>query len=251
MRALLRFFLMLCALLCTIQVQAEGLVLKGLSLDLNLPQGKTQTSFGLSYRPVSRKEAEQRAAAPNPCIGGIETVYYVHAQHRQTPSRQFLNEDIDGLAEHCYLSNGDSPLKPFVLVGGMTNSQFQPTIFFGPGFRLELPGAWGLTPYIGGKAPWVIYVMRNQKAAQGILPTAFVGLSYALSKDLTLEAFKEWLPKGEVKIYGNSSGIRPAGSILDAPAYNNQIPPYAGYMMEGRMRPSLRLQLSFRFFDLL
>lgn len=236
------------ALLCAAgQVQAEGLVLQGLQLNLSLPKARSQNNLMLDYRARVPNEAPD-TALPNPCAGGIETVYYVHAQHRQTPSRQFLNEDIDGLAEHCYLSNGDSPLKPFVLVGGMTNSQFQPTIFFGPGFRLELPGAWSLTPYIGGKAPWVIYVMRNQKAAQGILPTAFVGLSYALNKDLTLEAFKEWLPKGEVKIYGNSSGIRPAGSILDTPAYNNQTSPYAGYMMDGRMRPSLRLQLSFQFF---
>lgn len=246
--SILRLLLLSLAMLCAAgQAQAERSALTGVSLNLNLPKGRTETSFVFSYRPISRQEAEQIAAAPNPCLGGIETIKYTHAQHPQKPSRRYLNEDIDGLAQNCYLWNTNSPLKLFVTVGGMTNSQFEKTFFFGPGFRLELPSIGNLTPYVGVKAPWVVYDLRyGQGAVQGILPTASLGFSYAFNKSWRVEAFKEWLPKGGVQIYGMSSGIRPAGNPLETSSqYQSQ--PYTGYPMEGRPRPSLSLQLNFQF----
>jgi hypothetical protein len=236
-------------LLCAAeQARAEGLVFKGLNLDLNLPQGKTQTSFALNYRPASRQAVERIAAIPNPCLGGIETVKYTHAQHPEKPSRRYLNEDIDGLAQNCYPWNTDSPLKFFVTVGAMTNSQFGETFFFGPGLRFELPSIGNFTPYVVAKAPWVIYAMRSgQGAVQGLLPTASLGFSYAFTPSWRIEAFKEWLPKGGVQIYGMSSGIRPVSNPLDT-NYPYQPPLFTGYPMESKPRPTLTLQLSFQFF---
>ena len=245
---ILRLLLLSLAMLCTAeQAQAKGPALTGMSLNLSLPNGKTQTSFALNYQVASPGDAAQIAATPNLCLGGIETIKYTHAQHPEKPSRRYLNEDIDGLAQNCYLWNTDSPLKFFVTVGAMTNSQFNKTFFFGPGLRFEFPNIGNLTPYVGIKAPWVIYDLRyGQGAVQGILPTASFGFSYAFNKSWRVEAFKEWLPKGGVQLYGMSSGIRPVGNPLDT-SYQYQPPSYAGYPMEGRPRPSLTLQLNFQF----
>lgn len=193
------------ALLCAPgEAWGEGLTLQGLSIDFSVPHGNTRTVLTLDYQATPPWDtAERLAIPPNPCIGGIRTIVYTHAQHPEGPSRRFFNEDIRGRGNRCFYTRTNSPLKPYLIIAAAPNSQFENALWFGQGHLFEFPEVRGLTLYMGEEHVWLRYELRyGHKVVQGPFGGIFVGFNYQWSKSLRIGMFKEFLPLGGVKMYG-------------------------------------------------
>lgn len=216
-----------------------------LNLMLSVPHGRSQTSATFTYQPGLTREKTWGQNAVHPCIGGIETIYYTHAQHPEKPSRRYLNEDINGRGNRCFFSEPKSPFKSYFIIAGLPNSQGENAFFFGQGNLFELPSAYGLTAYIGEEHAFLHYELRSgRKARQGIIPTVFLGFKYQLNRSWSIGMFKQWLPIGGAKMFGTTFQTplvgSPAGLALDE---RNQTAPFPE--MVPAPRPSLVLSYTF------
>lgn len=230
------------------QAQAEGLKLQGLSLTLPTTQGRSQTTLGLQYQATPEVIGMPFAFRPTtPCAGGVETLIYRHAVHPEKPSRRFLNEHTGGRVDRCLLRSDEHLIQPFVMVGGLTNSQRGSTFVFGPGVKFVSPTIYGFTPSVGVVLAYIDYALRpGEGAIQGFLPTVFLGLKYEATPHFSLGMFKEWLPKGGVTMFGSTVQSATGSHTADALTVSHltAFPPSA-FPNEARSRPSLVAQFTF------
>jgi len=181
------------ALLCTAgPVQAEGLVLRGLGLDLNLSPKDSRFLTTASLRFESpRPEATSQQYA-NPCAA-VARLIYTTASHPGGNRNGRLNEKNGGYGGRCYT---DQDRHFYAVFAQLQNSQYGDTFAFGPGVKTRLFEFWGLSLDVGAEVPYG----RRPGAIQGPLPYPWVGANWKPFKGVEIGMMEMWLPKGSAQL---------------------------------------------------
>lgn len=190
--------LSLLTMLCTAgQVQAEGLTLKGLGLDLNLSSKDSRflTTASLRFEAPHSEAILQQYA--NPCAATARLIYTT-ASHPGGNRNGRLNEKNGGYGGRCY---SDRDRNFYVVFAQLQNSQYGDTFAFGPGIKWRPFEFQGVSLDVGAEVPYVYYAYgRRPGAIQGPLPYPWVGVNWRPVKGVEIGMMEMWLPKGSAQL---------------------------------------------------
>lgn len=197
LRLLLHGLLGLVMLCSAGQVQAEGLILKGLGLDWNLSNKDSRSVTTASLRFESPDPKISPSQYANPCTATARLIYTT-ASHPGGHRNGRLNEKNGGYGGRCYT---DQDKNFYLVFAQLENSQYGDTFAFGPGIKWRFLEFKGVSIDVGAEVPYVYYAYgRRPGAIQGPLPYPWVGVNWKLMKGVEIGMMQMWLPKGSAQL---------------------------------------------------